>query len=184
MLIRLRRLTRRLLRLIPDLPDYTPRGDLVIAQAVVLRGGASGAPEVLLVRRTSPTGWELPGGNVEPGEDPQTAAVREVKEETGIDVMVQRLLGIFVRTGFRPHRSPVYVCVPIGGALRHNDESLEVGFAAVNALPRGLFPWYRPIIATAVAGRAFDAPQRQHLGVRATLHAGLIHAASVMGLAR
>ncbi len=50
--------------------------------------------EVLFVRRRAGDflggRWELPGGTVEPGEDPASAAVREVAEETGLDV---RLLG-------------------------------------------------------------------------------------------
>ena len=52
---------------------------------------------VLLVRCVSPAGessWSLPGGRVEHGEDPFDAVTREVAEETGYDVMVDRLLGV------------------------------------------------------------------------------------------
>jgi 8-oxo-dGTP pyrophosphatase MutT (NUDIX family) len=41
-----------------------------------------------------PAGWTLPGGGLEPGEDPYDAVVREVEEETGYHVAVDRLLGI------------------------------------------------------------------------------------------
>ena len=49
---------------------------------------------LLLVRQAvTPTrGWSLPGGSVEPGETLETAMVREIKEETGLDVSVSRLL--------------------------------------------------------------------------------------------
>jgi 8-oxo-dGTP diphosphatase len=178
-----RRLARRVQRLVPELPDYAPGGGLVIAQAVVLRGSGTVA-EVLLVKRTSPCAWELPGGNVDPGEPPEDAAVREVGEETGLDVRVDRLLGWYERTGFRPHRSPVFVCAPVGGTLQPNQESFEVRFFPVVRLPLGLFPWYRPLIRDAALGRTHETPVRQHLGVVATISAGLIHLGEVTGVLR
>ncbi|MFJ4869661.1 NUDIX hydrolase [Streptomyces sp. NPDC088757] len=56
---------------------------------------------VLLARHVSPEGastWTLPGGGVEHGEDPFDAVVREVAEETGLDAVVERLLGVDSRT--------------------------------------------------------------------------------------
>ena len=47
---------------------------------------------VLLVKPTYKDGWELPGGYVETGESPKQAAIREVKEELGVDWPVGRLL--------------------------------------------------------------------------------------------
>ena len=51
--------------------------------------------EVLLQRRGDCDQWGFPGGTVELGETPQMAAVREVKEETGLDVEVGDLIGIY-----------------------------------------------------------------------------------------
>ena len=51
--------------------------------------------EVLLQRRGDCDQWGFPGGTVELGETPQMAAVREVKEETGLDVLVGELIGIY-----------------------------------------------------------------------------------------
>jgi 8-oxo-dGTP diphosphatase len=46
--------------------------------------------EILLLHRNTParTQWELPGGKIDPGENPKSAAIREVKEELGIDVEI------------------------------------------------------------------------------------------------
>jgi mutator protein MutT len=64
---------------------------LVAAAAIVQHG------RVLAARRTEPAalagGWELPGGKVEPGETSQEAAVREVREELGCCIHVERTLG-------------------------------------------------------------------------------------------
>lgn len=52
---------------------------------------------VLLQRRGDSGKWGFPGGAVELGETPEMAAVRELKEETGLDVEVKHLIGVFHR---------------------------------------------------------------------------------------
>jgi 8-oxo-dGTP diphosphatase len=63
-----------------------PRGQVLVAAAVVLRGG-----RVLLSQRKRGShlegAWELPGGKVEPDEDPRDAVVRELREELGVEVV-------------------------------------------------------------------------------------------------
>ena len=51
--------------------------------------------EVLLQRRGDSNKWGFPGGAIEPGETPEGAAVREAKEETGLDVSVGHLIGVY-----------------------------------------------------------------------------------------
>ncbi len=51
--------------------------------------------EVLLQRRGDTDKWGFPGGAIELGETPQMAAVREAKEETGLDVKVGRIIGVY-----------------------------------------------------------------------------------------
>lgn len=57
---------------------------------------------VLIERRNPPPGWALPGGFVEVGETVEAAAVREAREETGLDVTLRALLHVYSR----PDRDP------------------------------------------------------------------------------
>jgi ADP-ribose pyrophosphatase YjhB (NUDIX family) len=77
---------------------------------------------ILLVRRQDDGLWGLVAGWVEAGEDPATTAVREAKEEVGLDVVIDRLAGVAFRSAGAaagPHStvSVVYVCTPVGGEI-------------------------------------------------------------------
>ncbi|MCP4405010.1 MAG: NUDIX domain-containing protein [bacterium] len=54
-----------------------------------------GKKAILLTRRTDNGRWCLPGGGIEAGENAEEAAIREVREEVGLDVHVQRLIGVY-----------------------------------------------------------------------------------------
>ena len=54
-----------------------------------------GRPIVLIERRYPPLGWALPGGFVDVGETCEAAAVREMREETGLTVRLTGLLGVY-----------------------------------------------------------------------------------------
>lgn len=51
--------------------------------------------EVLLQRRGDSGKWGFPGGAIELGETPEMAAIREIKEETGLDITVKELIGVY-----------------------------------------------------------------------------------------
>jgi 8-oxo-dGTP diphosphatase len=67
----------------------------ILAAAVLIRN-EDGKVLLLYSKRR---GWEMPGGQVENGENLIEAVTREVKEETGIDVEIDRLVGLYSNTG-------------------------------------------------------------------------------------
>jgi 8-oxo-dGTP diphosphatase len=138
------------------------QGPLLVVQAAVLSEG-----RVLLSVREDLRGWELPGGNPTPGERDEVALRREVREETGLDVEVERRVGDYVRTGFLPHVARVFLCRVEGGVLRPSHETPRVAWFEIDALPETLFPWYRTPLRDALAELPEPVERHEHQGVRA-----------------
>jgi len=100
--------------------------------------------EVLLQRRGDCNMWGFPGGALELGETPEMAAVREVKEETGLDVEVGKLIGVYTDTDAVCSNGDKYqsVCIAyelsvIGGELYcDNNETLELRYFPINDTPK------------------------------------------------
>ena len=95
---------------------------------------------VLLVRRAIEPGlgqWSLPSGFIEWDESPEVAAVREVAEETGLEVADARLLDVGHYGGdFRgPGLNITYRATVVGGTLRPADDAAEAHFFALQDLP-------------------------------------------------
>ena len=83
---------------------------------------------VLIERKNYPPGWAIPGGFVELNESVETAAVREAKEETSLDVEIRAMLGVYSRPGRDPRGSTVSV-VYIGrarGTPKAADDAKEI----------------------------------------------------------
>jgi ADP-ribose pyrophosphatase YjhB (NUDIX family) len=98
------------------------------------------AGELLLVQRADSGVWLYPTGWADVGYSPAEVAVKEVKEETGIECEVMRLVALFdgLRRGFTriPMYSMVFLCRATGGALKsHPLECIDVGFFAEASLP-------------------------------------------------
>lgn len=96
---------------------------------------------VLLVK-TQHGGWVFPGGQVEVGENLLDALLREVKEESGIDIEIVNLIGVYSNTGVHKWYDGItdvptklmldYICKPVGGELTPSDETPEVEWVHKN----------------------------------------------------
>ena len=107
--------------------------------AVVL---ASRNGQLLLVRRAIEPQlgkWSFPSGYVDRGEAVESAAVREVKEETNIEVEIVGLIGLYSRDG-SPVALAAYAATVVGGELRPGVEAQDVRFFRHDELPALPFP--------------------------------------------
>ena len=96
--------------------------------------------KILLTKRDDFQVWCLPSGGVEDGESLAEAAIRETKEETGIDVRLTRVIGVYSRLGGIPDvHAVLYEAKPIGGELRvQPGETLEVDYFPFDKLPEDI----------------------------------------------
>ncbi len=136
------------------------QGPHEVAQAAILDGD-----RVLLAIRADLRGWELPGGRVDPGESHEDAVIREVQEETGLKVTIDRVVGHYHRTGFLPHTAFVFRCRAVGGELTPSDESPRLAWWPCDDLPSTLFPWFRGPLQDALAEAAEPVERSEHNGL-------------------
>jgi len=110
------------------------------ASAVVVEEG-----RILLAKRTDSGQWTIPGGGMKPGETIAEAAIREVEEETGVEVEVLSLVGIYSNPNHvveygdgevRQQFSVCFACQPIGGELTTSDETTDIGYFSPDEIER------------------------------------------------
>ncbi len=104
---------------------------------------------ILLEKRSDCGLWGLPGGRIEPGESIMGAALREVKEETGLTVSITQLLGVYSGPAERIITYPdnvvqlvdvILLGTILSGSLACSSESEAVDFFSRAALPSELVP--------------------------------------------
>ena len=115
-------------------PDAPRANSLVVGSSAIVVDDQN---RILLQRRADSGNWALPGGAMDIGERLAESAIREVKEETGFDVRIERIVGIYSDPGHvfayddgevRQEFSICLACAITGGSLRVSSESTAVEF--------------------------------------------------------
>lgn len=110
------------------MPDPTKLPYAIAAKAFVINE----KDELLIIKRRPDDvhfagTWEIPGGRLETGEDPKDGAVRETKEETGLDIEVHEPLGVrsFVREDGQHITMIIFRCEPRSQEVQLSEEHTE-----------------------------------------------------------
>lgn len=121
-----------------DDPNAPKANSLVPSVNVVVENDKG---EILMIRRTDNDNWALPGGAIDLGESVAEAGVRETREETGVDVEIIGLVGVYSdpkhvihytsNDEVRQEFSIVLVARPIGGQLTLSRESNDVRWTSM-----------------------------------------------------
>ena len=130
-----------------------------VSAVIFGRGG-----RLLLQQRSDGGQWGLPGGSVEIGESVHDAVIREVREETGLEVAVRRLVGVYSDPALQVVRYPdgnvwhyvnvCFECTVRSGTLTTCDETLALKYASPGRLPTPMLPNHRIRIRDACSRRS------------------------------
>jgi 8-oxo-dGTP diphosphatase len=129
------------------------RGPVLTVDIVITRKDGS----IVLIRRRNPPfqgEWAIPGGFVEYGETVEQAAVREAKEETGLDVELVRIVGVYSDPNRDPRGHTVSICFlagEVGGELKADTDAKEARSFASSSLPAKLAFDHAQMLADAEA---------------------------------
>ena len=134
---------------LPDLGIPTPKIGCSVAAF-----DADG--RVALIQRSDNKRWAVPGGMAEIGSSPSENALRELREETGFEAELERLVGVYDNKRFGSVSAyQFYICLfrgrITGGAATRSSESLEVELVRPDALPEDMSPLQRAMIRDAAA---------------------------------
>ncbi len=139
-------------------PNAPKANSIVVATSAYVEDNQG---RVLLIRRADNGLWALPGGGMEPGETVSGCAIREVREETGIEIEVAGLVGIFsnprhvVAYPDGEVRQAFSICLraqAIDGTIRISDESIQVDWIPRDQIPQlDMHPEIRRRIERAIA---------------------------------
>jgi ADP-ribose pyrophosphatase YjhB (NUDIX family) len=118
--------------------------------------------QVLLEKRSDNSFWGLPGGAVDIGESVEEAVIREIFEETGLTVVVRRLVGVYSDPrhyaiasypdgNVIQHVTLCFECDVRAGELKMSSESTDLGYFSTDGLPANTLPGHKVRIADALS---------------------------------
>lgn len=115
-------------------PDAPAANSLVVGSSAIV---VDDEGRILLQRRSDSGNWALPGGTMDIGETLAQSIIREVQEETGFDVRIERIVGVYSDPSHvfvyddgevRQEFSICLACVIKGGSIQVSNESTSVAF--------------------------------------------------------
>jgi 8-oxo-dGTP diphosphatase len=113
-----------------------PETPLITVDAIIVEKGG-----LVLIKRKNPpfeNCWALPGGFVDIGETVEEACIREAKEETDLDITINRLVGVYSNPKRDPRGHTVsvaFLCDVKSGKLKGKDDAKEAAWYWFDILP-------------------------------------------------
>ncbi len=138
-----------------------PRTPEIAVDVVIELADRPGRPVVLIRRDRPPAGHALPGGFVDIGETVEHAAVREAREETGLEITLGPLIGVYSDPGRDPrgHTVSIVYAATASGTPVAGDDAAAILVADADAAPPLVFDHDR-ILSDYRAWRRAPGPRR------------------------
>ncbi|MBQ6304030.1 MAG: NUDIX domain-containing protein [Clostridiales bacterium] len=166
----------------PCINEYTAKGDLQMSYISDLRELIGHRPimaaaavcilydkdkGLLFEKRTDTGEWCVPGGALELGEEPEEGLLREVKEETNLDITEYEFFKVkanvhlvYPNTDEVYYTDFVYIATGYSGELRHDGESVDLKWFGIDSLPDNIMPtqteYIEEFIKIIRAGEAYE----------------------------
>lgn len=95
--------------------------------------------QVLAIKRRDVPVWVLPGGALDPGENPEEGIIREVLEETGLNVSIKRKVALYTPVNKLGTTTHLFECSINSGKPVIGEETADIGFFPIEQLPKRFF---------------------------------------------
>lgn len=123
--------------------------------------------EVLLVKRRDVPVWVLPGGGIDAKESSEEAIIREILEETGFTVKIERLVGLYIPISALSKFTHLYECAILKGSAKTSSETQDIQFFPLKNLPKLLPPPFKEWIEDAYLQQPFLQKELRSVTYRA-----------------